>query len=81
MIPQRVAHSSYLPVQPEYDRLYDELKGLEEDLGIVLSDSPTVNVGYEVLSELPKETALDRLPSRYVSTIVSPSSFHDNTAF
>ena len=39
----------------EYDRLYDELKGLEEDLGIVLSDSPTVNVGYEVLSELPKE--------------------------
>lgn len=39
----------------EYDRLYDELKALEEDLGIILSDSPTVNVGYEVLSELPKE--------------------------
>jgi len=39
----------------EYDKLYDELKGLEEELGITLSDSPTVNVGYEVLSELPKE--------------------------
>lgn len=39
----------------EYDALYDELKGLEEELGIVLASSPTVNVGYEVLSELPKE--------------------------
>lgn len=39
----------------EYDRLYDELTKLEAELGITLSDSPTVNVGYEVLSELPKE--------------------------
>lgn len=39
----------------EYDRLYDELKELEEELGITLSNSPTVNVGYEVVSELPKE--------------------------
>lgn len=39
----------------EYDALYDELKGLEEETGYVLSNSPTVNVGYEVLSELPKE--------------------------
>ncbi len=39
----------------EYDRLYDELTNLEAELGITLSDSPTVNVGYEVLSELPKE--------------------------
>ena len=39
----------------EYDRLYDELKELEDELGITLSNSPTVNVGYEVLSELPKE--------------------------
>ncbi len=38
-----------------YDKLYDELKGLEEELGITLAGSPTVNVGYEVLSELPKE--------------------------
>ena len=39
----------------EYDRLYDELLSLEKELGITLSASPTVNVGYEVLSELPKE--------------------------
>ena len=39
----------------EYDALYDELVQLEKNTGCVLSDSPTVNVGYEVLSELPKE--------------------------
>lgn len=39
----------------EYDAMYDELKKLEEETGCVLSNSPTVNVGYEVLSELPKE--------------------------
>lgn len=40
----------------EYDRLYDELAALEKETGMVYGDSPTVNVGYEVLSELPKET-------------------------
>lgn len=40
----------------EYDVLYDELVALEGDTGMVLANSPTVNVGYEVLSELPKET-------------------------
>ena len=39
----------------EYDRLYDELEALEKELGTTLASSPTVNVGYEVLSELPKE--------------------------
>lgn len=39
----------------EYDKLYDELTELEKELGITLSDSPTVHVGYEVLSDLPKE--------------------------
>lgn len=39
----------------EYDKLYDELKQLEEETGIVLSNSPTVRVGYELLSNLPKE--------------------------
>ena len=39
----------------EYDALYDELVQLEKDKGIVLANSPTVNVGYEVVSELPKE--------------------------
>ena len=40
----------------EYDELYDELVALETETGIVLANSPTINVGYEVLSELPKET-------------------------
>lgn len=39
----------------EYDRLYDELISLEKETGVILSGSPTQNVGYEVLSELPKE--------------------------
>lgn len=39
----------------EYDRLYDELEALEKETGVVLSKSPTVNVGYEALTELPKE--------------------------
>ncbi len=39
----------------EYDKLYDELVAIEEETGIVLSDSPTVNVGYESVEELPKE--------------------------
>lgn len=39
----------------EYDRLYDELQKLEEETGIVLAGSPTRQVGYEVLEELPKE--------------------------
>lgn len=39
----------------EYDRLYDELLALEAETGVVLAGSPTQRVGYEVLSELPKE--------------------------
>lgn len=39
----------------EYDKLYDELVALEQETGITLSTSPTVNVGYEVVSNLPKE--------------------------
>lgn len=39
----------------EYDKLYDELAALEEKTGVVLSGSPTMKVGYEALSELPKE--------------------------
>lgn len=39
----------------EYDKLYDELLELEKETGIVLSQSPTIKVGYEILSELPKE--------------------------
>ena len=39
----------------EYDRLYDMLEGLEKETGVTLSGSPTMRVGYEVLSDLPKE--------------------------
>ncbi len=39
----------------EYDKLYDELEALEAETGIVMSASPTVRVGYETISELPKE--------------------------
>jgi len=39
----------------EFDKLYDELIRLEKETGVVLSNSPTVNVGYELLSNLPKE--------------------------
>lgn len=39
----------------EYDTLYDELVDLENATEIVLSTSPTIHVGYETISELPKE--------------------------
>ena len=39
----------------EYDALYDELQSLEQETGIVLTNSPTVNVGFEAVDELPKE--------------------------
>lgn len=39
----------------EYDALYDELLELEKTTGTVLATSPTVHVGYETLSDLPKE--------------------------
>ncbi|MEL7648982.1 MAG: NAD-dependent DNA ligase LigA [Sedimentibacter sp.] len=39
----------------EYDKLYDELVQLENETGTVLSNSPTIHVGYELLSNLPKE--------------------------
>ena len=47
----------------EYDRLYDELRALEEETGIILGNSPTQKVGYEVVSNLPKE----RHPKRMLS--------------
>ena len=54
----------------EYDRLYDELAELEKETGIIMAGSPTQKVGYEVLSELPKERhqrpmlSLDKTKSR-----------------
>lgn len=40
----------------EYDKLFDELSELEKTTGIVLSNSPTHSVGYEVKSKLEKVT-------------------------
>lgn len=54
----------------EYDKLYDELAELEKELGITLSNSPTVRVGFEAVDELPKERhespmlSLDKTKSR-----------------
>lgn len=39
----------------EYDKLYDELVELENETVTTLSNSPTIHVGYELLSNLPKE--------------------------
>ena len=38
----------------EYDKLYDELVDLEKETGVTLANSPTVNVGYEAVDELPR---------------------------
>ena len=59
----------------EYDRLYDELTELEKKTGLTLSGSPTIRVGYEVLSELPKEKHPKKMLSldktKEVSTLAS----------
>ncbi len=47
----------------EYDALYDELQALEAATDTVLGNSPTIKVGYEVLSELPKERHESRMLS------------------
>ena len=56
----------------EYDALYDQLEKMEKETGTVLADSPTVNVGYEAVDALPKEThespmlSLDKTKDREV---------------
>ena len=47
----------------EYDALYDELQALEASTGTILGNSPTIKVGYEILSELPKERHESRMLS------------------
>ena len=56
----------------DYDRLYDELVELEKETGTVLAGSPTTQVGYEVLSELPKE--------RHASPMLSLDKTKDRAA-
>lgn len=56
----------------EYDSLYDQLEQLEKETGTVLTNSPTVRVGYEAVNELPKEEhpspmlSLDKTKNREV---------------
>ena len=38
----------------QYDKLFDELKQLEEQTGFIMSNSPTQSVGFEVKSKLEK---------------------------
>ncbi|MBQ0018375.1 MAG: NAD-dependent DNA ligase LigA [Clostridiales bacterium] len=40
----------------EYDEAYDELLALEAETGYVRDDSPSINVGYETKTALPKVT-------------------------
>ena len=47
-------HSESLISDKQYDDLFDELQTLEEETGIVMSNSPTNTVGYEVKSKLEK---------------------------
>lgn len=47
----------------EYDQLYDELASLETSTGVIMSGSPTAQVGYEVLSDLPKERHPEKMLS------------------
>lgn len=47
----------------QYDKLYEELENLEKETGIVLSNSPTQKVGYEILETLPKEAHKSRMLS------------------
>lgn len=48
------AYYNQIPIIPDYewDKMYDELINLEKEIGIVLSNSPTHNVGYSVADEL-----------------------------
>lgn len=47
----------------EYDAYYDELVKLENETKTVLAGSPTMQVGYEIVSELPKEVHESRMLS------------------
>lgn len=48
------AYYNQVPIMPDYewDKMYEELQSLEKETGIVLSNSPTHNVGYKVADEL-----------------------------
>ena len=45
----------------QWDQLYDELKSLEAETGVVMPDSPTVHVGGETLKGFEEHTHISRL--------------------
>ena len=47
----------------EYDRLYERLEQLESETGMILANSPTMQIGYEAVEELPKEAHESRMLS------------------
>lgn len=59
----------------EYDALFDKIKALEEETGVLFKDSPTNSVGYSVVSDLKKYThetpllSLDK--TKMVSDLIS----------
>ena len=64
----RYAHEYYVLDNPtvsdkQYDELYDQLKKLENETGVVLDDSPTRRVGGNPVSAFSKHTHIERLYS------------------
>ena len=62
----RASHAYYVLDDPyisdmQWDRLYDELKALEQETGVVLPDSPTRKVGGETLKGFEEHTHITRL--------------------
>lgn len=62
----RWAHEYYVLDNPsvsdkEYDALYDELRRLEEESGVVYPDSPTRRVGGEPIKEFARHEHIERL--------------------
>ena len=72
----KYAHEYYVLDNPsvsdyEYDKLYDELKKLESESGIVLFDSPTRRVGGEPISAFSKHEHLQKLYNMAYDTMIT----------
>lgn len=62
----RAAHAYYVEDNPlmsdmQYDRLYDELRAMEKESGVMLDDSPSHRVGGEPLKSFEPHTHITRL--------------------
>lgn len=58
-----------------YDRLFDELLELEEQTGVVMTNSPTQTVGYPVVSGLPEMNPIKVHPKKFYSTFCGSRMF------